>query len=125
MQPLLKVHPIMTYNVNEKSAFSFPSRIFLYVIQYTIHNYTYPLKGVCSMRIVIPDDYQDAVRSLDCFHLLAQHHVTIYNDDCKDTQLLAHRFQEADALVLIRERTAITEELLAQLPDLKLIAQTG
>ena len=77
------------------------------------------------MRIVIPDDYQDAVRSLDCFHLLAKHHVTIYNDDCKDTQLLAHRFQEADALVLIRERTAITEELLAQLPDLKLIAQTG
>jgi D-3-phosphoglycerate dehydrogenase len=77
------------------------------------------------MKIVIPDDYQDAVRTLDCFHLLAQHHVTIYNDDCKDTRLLASRFQDADALILIRERTPITEELLAQLPNLKLIVQTG
>ena len=35
------------------------------------------------------------------------------------------RFAEADALVLIRERTAVTDALLAKLPRLKLISQTG
>jgi D-3-phosphoglycerate dehydrogenase len=77
------------------------------------------------MRIVIPDDYQDAVRNLDCFGKLAEHHVTIYHDTVKDIATLATRFQEAEALVLIRERTAITEALLALLPELKLIVQTG
>ena len=77
------------------------------------------------MRIVIPDDYQDAVRSLDSFGKFSEHQVTIYNDSVKDVELLANRFRDAEALVLIRERTAITEELLARLPNLKIIAQTG
>jgi len=77
------------------------------------------------MRIVIPDDYQDAVRSLDCFAKLAEHDVTIYRDTVKDAGALAERFADADALVLIRERTAIGDALLARLPRLKLISQTG
>jgi D-3-phosphoglycerate dehydrogenase len=77
------------------------------------------------MRIVIPDDYQDAVRHLDSFAKLAGHQVTIYNDSMKDTEILAARFQDAEALVLIRERTAITEPLLAALPNLRFISQTG
>jgi len=77
------------------------------------------------MRIVIPDDYQDAVRGLDCFAKLTGHDVTIYNDTVKDIETLAERFRNADALVLIRERTAITESLLTRLPNLKLISQTG
>jgi D-3-phosphoglycerate dehydrogenase / 2-oxoglutarate reductase len=77
------------------------------------------------MRIVIPDDYQDAVRHLDCFAKLAGHQVTIYNDSVKDNEILAARFQDAEALVLIRERTAITEALLAALPNLRFISQTG
>lgn len=77
------------------------------------------------MRIVIPDDYQDAVRHLDCFPMLARHEVTIYNDTVKDLDVLAERFQHADALVLIRERTAITAALLDRLPRLRFISQTG
>lgn len=77
------------------------------------------------MRIVIPDDYQDAVRHLACFEKLAGHQVTVYHDHTEDVETLASRFQEADALVLIRERTPIREALLARLPKLKLIVQTG
>jgi len=77
------------------------------------------------VKIVIPDDYQDAVRTLDCFRKLDAHDVTIYNDTVKDIDILAERFHDAEALVLIRERTAITEALLARLPKLKLISQTG
>jgi D-3-phosphoglycerate dehydrogenase len=77
------------------------------------------------MQIVIPDDYQDAVHTLDSFSKLAGHHVTIYQDTVKDIDQLAERFHDAEALVLIRERTAITEALLVRLPQLRFISQTG
>jgi D-3-phosphoglycerate dehydrogenase / 2-oxoglutarate reductase len=77
------------------------------------------------MKIMIPDDYQDAVRHLECFSKLDGHEVIIYNDTVKDIDRLVERFQEADALVLIRERTAITDALLSRLPNLKFISQTG
>ncbi|MFD2247600.1 D-2-hydroxyacid dehydrogenase family protein [Pontibacter ruber] len=77
------------------------------------------------MHIIIPDDYQNAVPALACFQLLEGHQVTIYNDTVKDTKQLVARFKDADALVLTRERTAITEELVSQLPNLKFISQTG
>ena len=77
------------------------------------------------MHILIPDDYQDAVRTLDCFAKLNGHTVTIYHDTVIDLDTLAARLEPADALVLIRERTRITADLLARLPRLQLIAQTG
>jgi D-3-phosphoglycerate dehydrogenase len=77
------------------------------------------------MNIIIPDDYQDAVRNLSCFDRLADHSVSVFTDTLKNIGALAERLQSADALVLIRERTRISEELLARLPRLKLISQTG
>jgi len=77
------------------------------------------------MNITIPDDYQDAVRKLECFAKLEAHRVTVFNDSAKDVEELSRRFHDADALVLIRERTEITDDLLARLPRLKLISQTG
>jgi D-3-phosphoglycerate dehydrogenase / 2-oxoglutarate reductase len=77
------------------------------------------------MRIVIPDDYQDAVRGLSCFTKLSGHDVRIFNDTVKEIDALAERFRDAEALVLIRERTSISGELLERLPRLRLISQTG
>jgi D-3-phosphoglycerate dehydrogenase / 2-oxoglutarate reductase len=77
------------------------------------------------MNVIIPDDYQDAVRGLACFSKLAGHSVTVFTDTVKEIDALAERFRDADALVLIRERTRIGEALLERLPRLKLISQTG
>ncbi|RMF83865.1 MAG: D-2-hydroxyacid dehydrogenase family protein, partial [Nitrospinota bacterium] len=77
------------------------------------------------MKVVILDDYQDAVRHLDCFSKLAGHEVTIYNDTVKDLDALVERLREAEAVVLIRERTPITAPLLERLPRLQLISQTA
>lgn len=77
------------------------------------------------MKIVIPDDYQDCVRNLDAFAKLAGHEVTIFNDTVTELDALEERFRDAEALVLIRERTPMTAELLARLPNLKAISQTG
>jgi D-3-phosphoglycerate dehydrogenase / 2-oxoglutarate reductase len=80
------------------------------------------------MHIVIPDDYQNCVTSLECFAKLENsktNHVTVYNDTTDDLEILVKRFKDADAIVLTRERTKISAELLAQLPKLRLISQTG
>ena len=77
------------------------------------------------MRIAIPDDYQDCVGGLDCFGKLAGHEVTVFHDTLHDPAALAERLQDFDAVVLTRERTRVGPELLAQLPRLKLISQTG
>lgn len=77
------------------------------------------------MHIIIPDDYQHVIRTLSCFQQLAGHQVTIYHDAAADLDTLAERFGDADALVLTRERTAVTAALLARLPRLRLISQTG
>src|ERR1700716_1803373 len=75
------------------------------------------------MKIAILDDYHDTVRSLRCFAKLAGHDVTIWNDHVQDTDVLAARLADAEALVLIRERTEIREPLIERLPRLRLISQ--
>ena len=78
-----------------------------------------------NLRIAIPDDYQNCVRSLACFSKLAAHQVTVFNDTLHDVPALAERLQNFDALVLTRERTAISAALLERLPNLRVISQTG
>ena len=73
------------------------------------------------MRIAILDDYQDAVPGLVCFARLHEHDVTVLRGRPGDLDGLS----AVEALVLIRERTAITRELLDRLPALRLVAQTG
>jgi D-3-phosphoglycerate dehydrogenase / 2-oxoglutarate reductase len=75
------------------------------------------------MKISILDDYHDTVRTLSCFSKLSGHDVTIFNDHVQDTDALAARLADTEALVLIRERTQIRAPLLEKLPKLKLISQ--
>ncbi|MBU6491557.1 MAG: D-2-hydroxyacid dehydrogenase family protein [Burkholderiales bacterium] len=77
------------------------------------------------MKIAILDDYQDAVRKLECFAMLAGHDVKVFNNTVKGVGQLVARIGDAQALVLIRERTAITAQLIDKLPHLKMISQTG
>jgi D-3-phosphoglycerate dehydrogenase len=77
------------------------------------------------MKIAVLDDYQDAVRTLDCFKLLDGHEVKVFNNSARGLGQLAIRLAPYDALVLIRERTFLSRALLAKLPQLKLISQTG
>src|SRR5215469_13328023 len=76
-----------------------------------------------AMKISILDDYFDTLRTLQCFGKLAPYHVEVWNDHVDAIDHLAERLRETDALVLIRERTAIGAALLERLPRLKLISQ--
>jgi D-3-phosphoglycerate dehydrogenase len=76
-----------------------------------------------TMRVAILDDYFDTLRSLDCFAMLDGHEVTVWNDHVDDVGELAERLADTEVLVLIRERTRITADLLERLPQLLLISQ--
>ena len=75
------------------------------------------------MNITILDDYQNVVRTLDCFSKVAGHNVTVWNDHTKDVDTLAERLRDTEALALIRERTPVRAPLIERLPKLKLISQ--
>jgi len=77
------------------------------------------------MKVIISDDYQDCIRNLKCFTRMTNHEVIIHNDTVKEVGAIADRFADAEAVVLIRERTPITEALLEKLPNLRLISQTA
>ncbi len=75
------------------------------------------------MKVAILDDYHDTIRTLAAFAKLGSHDVKVWNDHLQDTDALARRLADVEALVLIRERTKIRAPLLERLPKLKLISQ--
>ena len=74
---------------------------------------------------MILDDYQDAVRKLRCASKLDAYAAKVYTNTVKGIGQLSVRLKDADVIVLIRERTQITRQLVEKLPKLKLISQTG
>ena len=77
------------------------------------------------MNIIILDDYQDAVRKLDCAARLEPYNCKIFTNTVKGIGQLAVRLKDAEILVPIRERTHFPRALLEKMPRLRLIAQTG
>jgi D-3-phosphoglycerate dehydrogenase len=77
------------------------------------------------MKIGIPDDYADVVRTLPSFGKMTAHAVSIWTDAVREVDAMAERFKDMQALVLLRERTPISAALVARLPALRLITISG
>ena len=77
------------------------------------------------MKIVVLDDYADMFRRSADYPRLQGHEVVIHRDTEKDLDKLAARLAGAHVVVATQERTAFPRALIEQLPQLKLIAQTG
>jgi D-3-phosphoglycerate dehydrogenase len=77
------------------------------------------------MKIGIPDDYADVVRTLAAFEKVAGRDVSIWTDAAPDLEAQVARFKDIVALTLLRERTPISAALVARLPALKLITISG
>ncbi|OED47386.1 3-phosphoglycerate dehydrogenase [Rhodobacteraceae bacterium (ex Bugula neritina AB1)] len=75
------------------------------------------------MKLAILDDWFDTLRDLPCFDKLTGIEVTVFTDHEPDPDKLAARLKPFDAVVLFRERSAMTAQVLDQLPNLKLISQ--
>lgn len=77
------------------------------------------------MEVVILDDWEGSFAESPSIKQLEQHfNVTIYCDKPTKEELI-NRLQLADVVIPIRERTKFTSELLEELKNIKLIAQTG
>ncbi|MEC3862789.1 NAD(P)-dependent oxidoreductase [Mesobacterium sp. TK19101] len=77
------------------------------------------------MKVHILDDWYDVLRGLPSFALLDGHDVTVWTDRAPDDATLAQRLTGAEAVVLFRDRTAITPALAAQLQGVRMIAMRG
>ncbi len=77
------------------------------------------------MNITVLDDYTDLVRTLSCVSTLREHQLTVYTDCERNLDALANRLKDTDALVLLRERTRVSAELIKRLPRLKMITLNG
>jgi D-3-phosphoglycerate dehydrogenase len=77
------------------------------------------------MKVAILNDYQRAVPTLAAFRRLSGHEVEVFADAERDEAKIAAKLAPFEAIVLIRERTRFTASLIAKLPRLKLLVQTG
>ncbi len=77
------------------------------------------------MNIVILDDFQDAIRKLHCAEKIASYKTQIYTNNIKGVGQLAVRLRDAEVVVLVKERTPFTRQLIEKLPKLKLVVLTG
>ena len=76
-------------------------------------------------RIVVLDDYEDSLRkTADWAPVLARADVDFHTARMKGDELLA-AVRDADAIVVIRDRTPFKAELLAKLPRLRMFQFTG
>lgn len=76
-------------------------------------------------RVVVLDDYQGLATDLDWSSVAGGVEVESLREHVADLGLLAERLQGAEVVVAMRERTPLGAELLARLPDLRLIVTTG
>ncbi|MBL0387731.1 D-2-hydroxyacid dehydrogenase family protein [Tumebacillus sp. ITR2] len=77
------------------------------------------------MKTVILDDWDHATATIEKIETLKQFSdVEIYHDQPSKAELY-DRVRDADAVIFMRERTKVTKELLDNMENIKLLAQTG
>ena len=78
------------------------------------------------IRVAVLDDYQQVARTMaDWSPVEERAELTIFHDHLHDHDALVRRLAPFDVLCVMRERTALTADLIAALPRLRLIASTG
>lgn len=78
-----------------------------------------------TLRITIPDDYQNCIGSLSCFDIIRDYDVTLINEHITDLGEKIKALNDPEVLVLNRTRTIVDEKLIQGLPNLRMISQTG
>ena len=78
------------------------------------------------LRVALLDDFQGAFAALDGWAALGPDIVVVpFRDHVVDAGALAARLEPFDAVIAIRERTALRREVLERLPRLRLVVTLG
>src|SRR5206468_1483096 len=84
-------------------------------------------QGRCAMaRVAVLDDYQGvALEMADWSALTPDCRVQVFRDHLTDLDALAQRLRDFEVVTCMRERTPFRRDLLARLPNLRLLVTTG
>lgn len=78
------------------------------------------------LKVAVLDDYQDVSRSMaDWSPLDGRADITVFNDHVAEGDAIIARLRPFDVVCVMRERTPLPREILAGLPNLKLVVSTG
>jgi phosphoglycerate dehydrogenase-like enzyme len=79
-----------------------------------------------TVKVAVLDDYPNlAMRMADWSALKDRATITVFNDHIAGTDSVVERLHPFDVVNIMRERTPLSREIIARLPNLKLIASTG
>jgi phosphoglycerate dehydrogenase-like enzyme len=77
-------------------------------------------------KVAVLDDYQSvALQMADWSVLAPECHVEVFRDHLSDLDALAARLRDFEIVTCMRERTPFGRDLLARLPNLRLLVTTG
>ena len=77
-------------------------------------------------KIAVLDDYQNAaLESADWSVIRDRADITVFQDNLNDTDAVIESLLPFDIVCVMRERTPLPRNVIARLPNLKLIASTG
>jgi D-3-phosphoglycerate dehydrogenase len=76
------------------------------------------------MQIAVLDDYQDAFRTLNCASKLDGQQVKVFHAPAESDDALVDMLKDAEAVILIQQRTAMPRKIIERLPNLKMLSQT-
>ena len=78
------------------------------------------------MKVAILDDYQNvALQLADWSSVRRYAEITVFNDHIADSSAVIERLRPFQVVCVTRERTPLPQQILQQLPNLRLIASTG
>lgn len=78
------------------------------------------------MKIAVLDDYQNVARDMaDWSGLQARHQITFFHDIYEGPEGFAKRLAPYEVVCLMRERSPFRADLIAKLPNLKLVVTAG
>lgn len=79
-----------------------------------------------NIKVAVLDDYANvALRMADWSALKDHATITVFNDHVAGADAVVERLHPFDVVNIMRERTPLSREIIARLPNLKLIASTG
>lgn len=81
--------------------------------------------GMESMKIAVIHDYANVFRGTRAFAKLQGHEVVVHTDAYTDPMRVVEQVAGCEALVLTQQRVPVTRQIVAALPQLKFISQTG
>lgn len=77
-------------------------------------------------RVAILDDFEKLADTVPAYRKLSERaEITILKERLDSSEKIVQRLRDFDILLLMRERTRFSEKEYSQLPNLKLISQTG